>query len=136
MAAEGLLLIITQISGLIPHRRTYTFLPPTGRWVLHGYAFICEHYQFSQEETSWRLSMRTMKEAAEFFVDFLIEDSEGRLVTCPSVSRRKHLPAVWRNRQAMRRTVYGQPDHPSLYSLRASAHPRSSALTKDSESGS
>ncbi|MGE5549430.1 MAG: glycosyl hydrolase family 95 catalytic domain-containing protein, partial [Bacteroidota bacterium] len=27
-----------------------------------------------------------MKEAAEFFLDFLIEDGRGRLVTCPSVS--------------------------------------------------
>ena len=30
--------------------------------------------------------MKHLKEAAQFFVDFLIEDSEGRLVTCPSVS--------------------------------------------------
>ena len=28
----------------------------------------------------------TLKEAAEFFLDFLIEDKKGRLVTCPSVS--------------------------------------------------
>jgi len=27
-----------------------------------------------------------MKEAAEFFLDFLIENTKGQLVTCPSLS--------------------------------------------------
>ena len=64
------------------------YLPAT-YWPM-GAAWLClhlyEHYQFSQDRDFLASVYETMKEAAEFFVDFLIEDSEGRLVTCPSVS--------------------------------------------------
>ena len=45
------------------------------------------HYQFTQDneylrEKAWPL----MKGAAEFILDFLIEDDQGRLVTAPSTS--------------------------------------------------
>ncbi len=46
-----------------------------------------EHYQFSGDRSF--LAARAypvMKEAAEFFLDYLVEDPEGRLVTGPSVS--------------------------------------------------
>ena len=60
-----------------------TYWPMGAAWLcLHLY----EHYEFSQDRDFLALAYETMKEAAEFFVDFLIEDSEGRLVTCPSLS--------------------------------------------------
>ena len=60
-----------------------TYWPMGAAWLcLHLY----EHYEFSQDRDFLASAYETMKEAAEFFVDFLIEDSEGRLVTCPSLS--------------------------------------------------
>jgi alpha-L-fucosidase 2 len=62
---------------------------PGTQWPM-GAAWLClhiwEHYEFTQDRAFLADKYRTMKEAAEFFVDFLIEDKEGRLVTCPSVS--------------------------------------------------
>lgn len=55
-----------------------------------GAAWLClhlwEHYSFSKDIQFLRRSYGTMKEAAEFFIDFLIEDKKGNLVTCPSSS--------------------------------------------------
>jgi len=60
-----------------------TYWPMGAAWLcLHLY----EHYEFSQDKSFLASAYETMKEAAEFFIDFLIEDSEGRLVTCPSLS--------------------------------------------------
>jgi alpha-L-fucosidase 2 len=64
------------------------FVPAT-YWPI-GAAWLClhlwDHYEFSQDVEFLQKVYPTMKEAAEFFVDFLVEDSKGRLVTCPSVS--------------------------------------------------
>ncbi len=61
-----------------------------GLWPM-GAAWLCqhlwEHYAFSGERSF--LSQRAypvMKEAAEFFLDYLVEDSQGRLVSGPSIS--------------------------------------------------
>lgn len=58
-------------------------------WPL-GAAWLClhlwEHYQFTQDQEFLRKVLPIMKEAAVFFVDFLVEDGQGQLVTCPSVS--------------------------------------------------
>lgn len=55
-----------------------------------GAAWLClhlwEHYQYTKDETFLSDKYDTMKEAAEFFVDFLIEDEDGLLTTSPSVS--------------------------------------------------
>ena len=55
-----------------------------------GAAWLClhifEHYEYTQDLNFLAEKYDTIKEAAEFFVDFLVEDSNGRLVTCPSVS--------------------------------------------------
>ena len=63
--------------------------PPATYWPL-GAAWLClhlfEHYEFSGDRDFLASAYGTMKEAAEFLVDYLIPDSEGRLVTCPSVS--------------------------------------------------
>ncbi len=54
-----------------------------GAWLaLH----IFEHYEYTLDEAFLADKYHILKEAAEFFTRFLIEDSEGRLVTCPSVS--------------------------------------------------
>ncbi|OPJ65129.1 glycoside hydrolase family 95 protein [Clostridium oryzae] len=62
---------------------------PGTQWPM-GAAWLCihiwEHYQFTRDRSFLADKYGTMKEAAEFFVDFLIENKEGKLVTCPSVS--------------------------------------------------
>ncbi|PYI53884.1 glycoside hydrolase family 95 protein [Paenibacillus flagellatus] len=60
------------------------FWPTGGAWLaLHAW----DHYRFGRSETF--LAERAypiLKEAAEFFLDFLVEDDRGRLVTAPSLS--------------------------------------------------
>lgn len=62
---------------------------PATQWPM-GAAWLClhiwEHFKFIEDIGFLSEHYETMKEAAEFFVDFLIEDKNGNLVTCPSVS--------------------------------------------------
>lgn len=62
---------------------------PGTQWPM-GAAWLClhlwNHYEFTKDKSFLNEKYETMKEAATFFLDFLIEDSTGRLVTCPSVS--------------------------------------------------
>lgn len=62
---------------------------PATQWPM-GAAWLCthiwEHYKFTLDIEFLKEKYETLKEASEFFVDFLIEDKKGRLVTCPSVS--------------------------------------------------
>ena len=62
---------------------------PATQWPM-GAAWLClhimEHYRFTQDREFLAAKYETIKEASQFFVDFLIEDKQGRLVTCPSVS--------------------------------------------------
>lgn len=62
---------------------------PASFWPL-GAAWLClhlwEHYRFNQDRYFLAQAYVTMKEAAQFLLDYLIEDAEGRLITCPSVS--------------------------------------------------
>jgi len=55
-----------------------------------GAAWLClhywEHYLFSRDDAFLRRAYPVMREAAMFFLDFLVEDGQGRLVTCPSLS--------------------------------------------------
>lgn len=65
-----------------------TFLPSTiwvtgGAWLaLH----IFEHYEYTMDKEFLAEKYHIMKESAEFFVEYLIENEDGKLVTCPSVS--------------------------------------------------
>lgn len=65
-----------------------TYLPASF-WPM-GAAWLClhlwEHYRFGQDRQFLEQAYNTMKEAAVFLLDYLIEDQEGRLITCPSVS--------------------------------------------------
>lgn len=62
---------------------------PATQWPM-GAAWLClhiwEHYLFTLDRDFLEEKFDTLKEAADFFVDFLIPDKQGRLVTCPSVS--------------------------------------------------
>ena len=60
-----------------------TIWPMGGAWLaLHVY----EHYEYTKDIRFLSEKYSLIKGAAEFFTEFLIEDNEGRLVTCPSVS--------------------------------------------------
>ena len=60
-----------------------TIWPMGAAWLsLH----IFKHYEYTKDLSFLTDNYRIMKGAAEFMADFLVEDSEGRLVTCPSVS--------------------------------------------------
>ncbi|MFE6076549.1 glycoside hydrolase N-terminal domain-containing protein [Paenibacillus sp. NPDC057886] len=65
-----------------------TYLPASF-WPM-GAAWLClhlwEHYRFSQNRIFLEQAYETMKESAQFLLDYLIEDTEGRMITCPSVS--------------------------------------------------
>lgn len=62
---------------------------PATIWPM-GAAWLClhlwEHYQYTKDKTFLESAYETMKEAAIFFVEFLIENKDGYLVTSPSVS--------------------------------------------------
>lgn len=62
---------------------------PATYWTL-GAAWLClhlwEHYQYAQDHQFLQKMYPTLKEAAEFFIDFLTELPDGRVVTVPSVS--------------------------------------------------
>jgi alpha-L-fucosidase 2 len=64
------------------------YLPAT-HWPL-GAAWLCLHlwerYLFTLDVEHLKQSYPIIKEAAEFFIDYLIPMPDGQLVTCPSVS--------------------------------------------------
>ncbi|MFD0715425.1 glycoside hydrolase N-terminal domain-containing protein [Paenibacillus sp. GCM10027626] len=64
--------------------KSAVFWPMGGAWLaLHAW----EHFRFGQNITFLaERAFPVMKEAAEFFFDFLVEDDRGRLVTAPSLS--------------------------------------------------
>jgi len=61
---------------------------PATYWVM-GAAWLCTHiwthYQYTLDEAFLKEYFPIMREAAEFFLDYLVEH-KGYLVTCPSVS--------------------------------------------------
>ncbi|MCR5118444.1 MAG: glycoside hydrolase family 95 protein [Lachnospiraceae bacterium] len=60
-----------------------TLWPMSGAWLaLHVY----QHYEYTKDIGFLKEKYHLLKEAAEFFTEFLTEDEEGRLVTAPSVS--------------------------------------------------
>lgn len=83
--------------GFVAHHITdiWGFTTPgdrarSGLWPM-GAAWLCqhlwEHYQFTQDRKFLaERAYPVMKEAAEFFLDYLVEDQKGRLVAGPSVS--------------------------------------------------
>jgi alpha-L-fucosidase 2 len=63
--------------------KTASCWPMGGAWLaLH----LWEHFQFGQDREFLAKAYPVLHDACLFFVDFLIEDAKGRLVTSPSVS--------------------------------------------------
>ncbi|MCL6457588.1 MAG: glycoside hydrolase family 95 protein [Gorillibacterium sp.] len=62
---------------------------PSSYWPM-GAAWLClhlwEHYQYGLDRSFLALKYPTLREAAVFFVDYLVELPDGRIVTTPSVS--------------------------------------------------
>jgi alpha-L-fucosidase 2 len=85
------------VGGFVAHHNTDIWAhthpidgPQWGLWPM-GAAWLClhlwEHYEFGQDRRFLAKVYPTMKEAAEFFLDYLVEDPHsGRLVTGPSIS--------------------------------------------------
>jgi len=83
--------------GFVAHHNTDIFgdcapqdmYMPATQWPM-GAAWLCihlwEHYDFGRDINFLKKAYPIMKEAAEFLLDFLIENDKGQLVTCPSVS--------------------------------------------------
>ncbi|HVR69949.1 MAG TPA: glycoside hydrolase family 95 protein [Vicinamibacteria bacterium] len=76
---------ITDVWGFTsPGDRPRSGLWPTGAaWLAQH---LWEHYEFGRDRAFLAGAWPVMKEAAEFFLDYLVDDGKGRLVTGPSVS--------------------------------------------------
>lgn len=60
-----------------------SYWPMGAAWLsLH----LWEHYRFSMDAEFLRQAYPTLREAAEFLVDYVVETPGGEMVTCPSVS--------------------------------------------------
>lgn len=63
--------------------------PKWANWFMGGpwlSRHLYEHYRFSLDKAFLKEAYPVLKEAAEFLVDFLVEDKNGYLVTAPSFS--------------------------------------------------
>ena len=64
-------------------------LPRSGLWPT-GAAWLAqhlwEHYEFNPDRPFLERAYPTLREASEFFLDYLVPDAKGRLVSGPSVS--------------------------------------------------
>lgn len=83
--------------GAVCHHNTDIWgdTAPQDRWMPAtvwpmGLAWLClhiyEHYKFTQDKEFLADKYDTLREAAEFFEDYLIENEKGQLITSPSVS--------------------------------------------------
>ncbi|KLT67405.1 glycoside hydrolase N-terminal domain-containing protein [Pedobacter sp. BMA] len=63
--------------------------PKWANWYM-GAPWLCrhlyEHYRFTKDEQFLKNAYPVMKGAAEFLIDFLVENKQGQLVTAPSFS--------------------------------------------------
>jgi alpha-L-fucosidase 2 len=66
---------------------SWGFFPTGGAWLRQH---MWEHYAFSGDKEFLKRAYPTMKECAVFFLDYMIEDKKGRLVTAPSTSPENH----------------------------------------------
>ena len=82
--------------GFVAHHNTDLWLGTApvdgatwGLWPM-GAAWLSrhlwEHYDFSRDRRDLERAYPTLKEAAEFFVDYLVEDVNGNLLTSPAIS--------------------------------------------------
>jgi alpha-L-fucosidase 2 len=109
-------------------------LPRSGLWPTGAAwlaAHLWDHYQFSLDRAFLQRAYPTMKEAAEFFLDYLVEDAQGRLVSGPSVSpeNRYRLP----NGEVGILTMGPSMDHQIVHGLFAQTARASEILDVDRE---
>lgn len=73
---------IWRMTGAVCH-------PRSGAWPMAG-AWLCEnlwrHYEYNQDRRYLADVYDCMKGAAQFYLDFLVEDSTGHMMACPSLS--------------------------------------------------
>ena len=83
--------------GIVAHHNTNIWgdTAPQDQWIpgtywVMGFAWlsthIWNHYEYTCDKAFLEKNYYLMLESARFFLDFLVEDREGYLVTCPSVS--------------------------------------------------
>lgn len=84
-------------SGFMAHHNTNIWgdaspqdcWPSATYWPM-GAAWLCLHlwdrYEYTLDQAFLERAYPTLKEACEFFTEFLVKDKEGRMVTCPSLS--------------------------------------------------
>lgn len=61
----------------------HSFWPTASAWLCQH---LWEHYTFTRDQEVLRGFLPVMKEAAIFYVDFMVENCEGKLVASPSTS--------------------------------------------------
>lgn len=61
----------------------WAYWPMAAAWLC---SHLWEHYEFTRDKEFLKEMYPVMKEAALFLLDWLIEDKDGYLVTCPSIS--------------------------------------------------
>jgi alpha-L-fucosidase 2 len=66
---------------------SWGFFPTGGAWLCQH---MWEHYAFSGDKEFLKRAYPTMKECAVFFLDYVVGDKKGRLVTSPSTSPENH----------------------------------------------
>lgn len=100
-----------------------------------GLAWLClhimEHYRFTLDKDFLAEKYDTMREAAEFFLDFLVENEDGCLVTSPSVSPEN----TYRTANGQEGTICKGPsmDSQILYELFTAIIESSEILEEDKE---
>ena len=76
----------TDIWGDTAPQDLYT---PATQWPM-GAAWLClhiwEHYLYTEDKKFLESRYDALREASEFFTEFLVADARGHMVTCPSVS--------------------------------------------------
>lgn len=68
----------------------WAYWPMAGAWLC---SHIWQHYEFTMDKGFLEEMYPIMKGAAQFLMDFLIEDNNGYLVTCPSISPENNFTA-------------------------------------------
>lgn len=107
---------------------------PATQWPM-GAAWLClhlwEHYAFTRDRDFLDQAYDTLKESALFFVDFLIDDGKGQLVTCPSVSPENTY--ILPNGQKGNLCIGPSMDSQIIYALFTACIKASEILNRDSE---
>ena len=87
----------------------HAFWPVASAWLCQH---LWEHYAFSQDKDFLREALPIMKKAASFYLDFMVEDEIGQLVTSPSTSPENtfYEPETQEQHAAREAAVKAQPD--------------------------